>query len=388
MKRSERNWVTVFLLCSMAFLSAVFAVQGTLLSTMIERFQLDTGNQGMANFMTFLGGILALLCTFMMLGKQKKRTLLKVALLICVSGLLIMTVSPTYLVYVMGWFIVGFGLGMMDALLSACMADLYEGKMAVIMMCMLHTSNGLASVLSPMLYTHLLSTVRDWKMVYLVIALMGLGILLCALGIGRCLRIADPESLSDQAMAPKQILPTLYRSRLLWLTAAIFFHGIFLSGLNTWVNRYADTLQGGDFIPAQSCVFIGLMLSRLLMPFLPVKQEKYVVASGLLGSAFLAAGLIGESGVVLRICAGLSSLMFGAMIPCVITLCCNRQRENTLLATTGIMLALYLGQGVSSPLIAALEGAWSLKAGMGLCAVCMVLGSLCCVMDQVKRSPK
>ena len=76
----------------------------------------------------------------------------------------------------------------------------------------------------------------------------------------------------------------------LWLAAALFFHGFFLSGLNTWINRYADTL-GGAAIPAQSCVFLGLMISRCLMPFLPIKPEKYVQAGGLLGCLALGIGL-------------------------------------------------------------------------------------------------
>jgi len=128
-------------------------------------------------------------------------------------------------------------------------------------------------------------------------------------------------------------------------------------------------------------VFLGLMLSRLLMPFLPIRAEKYVVTGGFLGGAALCVGLLFPGGWGLRVMLVISSLFFGALIPCVITLGCERQKSNTLLATTGIMLALYLGQGVSSPMIAALEAAFSLRAGMLLCAASMALCSLCCLLD-------
>ena len=386
MSNTERTLITVFLLLCMVFLSSVFAVQGSLLSTMIDHFQLDAARQGTANTMAFAGGIVALVSAFALQGRWKKRTLLKAAVLTCAAGLVLMWLAPNYGLYVVAWFITGFGLGLMDTLLSACMADLYSGKQAVMMMCILHTAYGLSSVFSPMVYAWLLSASVPWKRIYLLIATVGAIIVLCALVIRRVRRMEDPEQLAQQTISLRSILPALHKGRLLWLVAAIFFHGIFLSGLNTWINRYADTLPGSIAIPAQSCVFLGLMLSRLLMPFLPIKAEKYVVAGGLLGGIALSVGLLVPNGWVLRVMLIVSSLLFGALIPCVLTLGCERQKANTLLATTGIMLMLYLGQAVSSPLIAMLESLVHLRAGMFLCAACMVVCSLCCAVDGRKES--
>ncbi len=381
MKKTERQLITAFLLLYMAFLSAIFAVQGSLLTSMIDNFHLDPSRQGLANSMAFLGGILALAGAFSLQGRWKKRTLLKIAVVICAAGLMVMWAAKSYALYVAGWFIAGFGLGLMDTLLSACMADLYTGRMAVIMMCMLHTAYGLSSVLSPMGYAAMLNSGMLWQRIYLVIAMAGLLILLGAFIVKKAGNITDREVLSAKALSPKEILPALHKGGLIWLTVAIFFHGIFLSGLNTWANRYADGLGGNISLPAQSCVFFGVMVSRMLMPFLPVKPGKYVAVSGFVSGALLLLGLFTMNGWLLRLMLIASCLIGGAMIPCVITLGCDRQRENTLLATTGIMLALYLGQGLSSPLIAALEGLMSLKAGMALCAVCMAVCSLCCCKD-------
>lgn len=388
MKRMEKTWITAFLLLCMVFLSAVFAVQGSLLSTMIEQFQLDPARQGTANTMAFAGGIIALVSAFALQGRWKKRTLLKGAVLLCAAGLVLMWIAPSYGLYVTAWFVTGFGLGLMDTLLSACMADLYSGKLAVLMMCILHMAFGLSSVLSPMGYAALLSGGTPWKSIYLVIAAVGVLIILSALVIKKTQGIVDREAIAQQQMDLKRILPALREGGLLWLTAAIFFHGIFLSGLNTWINRYADGLGVAIAFPAQSCVFLGLMLSRLLIPFLPIKTNRYVIAGGLLGGIALVIGLLFSDGWALRGMLILSSLMFGALIPCVLTLGCERQKSNTLLATTGIMLALYLGQAVSSPLIAALEAAIHLRAGMFLCAMCMVLCSLCCAIDTVGNKRK
>ncbi len=382
MKKTDRALITVFLLLCMVFLSAVFAVQGSLLTAMIDAYRLEPARQGLANTMAFAGGVLALVCAFLMQGRQRKRTLLKIAVTICAAGLVLMWIAPGYGLYTAAWFLTGFGLGLMDTLLSACMADLYTGRQAVTMMCILHTAYGLSSVFSPMGYAGLLGAGTPWKAVYLIIAAAGLLILLGAFVVKKGLGIADHESLAPgSAGSIARVVPALKEGRLLWLVAAIFFHGIFLSGLNTWINRYADSLDGSIAVPAQSCVFLGLMLSRLAMPFLPLKPEKYVAAGGLLGGIVLCIGLLIPNGWVLRIALIVSSLLFGALIPCVLTIGCGRQPQNTLLATTGIMLALYLGQAVSAPAIAALEAAMGLRAGMLLCALCMALCSLCCAAD-------
>ena len=381
MKKSERVWITAYLLICMFFLSAVFAVQGSLLSTMIEQFHLSAASQGTANTMAFTGGIAALVCAFAMQGRWQKRTLLRISVLICALGLALMWLAPGYGLYTAAWFIAGFGLGLMDTLLSACMADLYTGRMAVMMMCFLHTSYGLSSVLSPMGYSALLSAGTAWKVIYLLLGAAGIMIILCALLIRKAGGMVDREPTARTRPDLRGILPALKQGKLLWLIAALFFHGIFLSGLNTWSNRFADTVNAAITLPAQSCVFLGVMLSRMLMPFLPIRAEKYVAVSGFAAGAALVVGLLIPNGWVLRVMLIISSLLFGALIPCLITLGCERQREKTLLVTTGIMLALYLGQAVSAPMIAALEAAFGLRWGIGLCAVSMVLCSLCCVAD-------
>lgn len=381
MKRSERAWVTAFLLLCMAFLSAVFAVQGSLLSAMIDHYQLNAASQGAANTLAFAGGITALASAFALQGRWQKRTLVRAAVLLCAAGLLLLWLAPNYSVYAAAWFVAGFGLGLMDTLLSACMADLYTGRQAVRMMCILHTVYGLSSVFSPMGYAAMLAGGMAWKRIYLVIAAAGVMIVAGALIVRRWNGMAERAAAGAQRVSLGRILPDLRKGGLLWLTAAMLFHGVFLSGLNTWINRYADGLAGSIAIPAQSCVFLGLMLSRLLMPFLPIDSKKYVAAGGMAGALALCAGLLMPNGWALRALLMLSSLLFGALIPCMLTIGCERNKANTLLATTGMMLALYLGQALSSPVIAALESAVSLRAGMMLCAAAMAACSLCCAAD-------
>ena len=382
----NRRWVAAFLLLSMCFLSAIFAVQGALLSAMIDAFALTSASQGAANASAFAGGICALTLAFLLQGRWKKRALLKAAMALCSVGLASLCFAPTYGAFTAIWFPLGFGLGLMDALLSACMADLYTGDEATRMMCLLHTAFGLSSVLSPMGFAALLAGGMPWKRVYLLIAACGAALILGAAALRRALSIPDPEVLRRERFSLKQTAADMSGSGLTPLCVGLFFHGIFLSGLNTWINRYAELLPGGVAVPAQSCLFLGIMLSRLLFPFLSIDVSRYVKAGGLLGCAALAIGLFAGGGVALRVALVFVGLAIGAMIPCVLTLGCGQMRGNTLLASTALNLALYLGQAVSSPTIAALEARFGLRVGICLCAVCMAACSLSCALGRGPRA--
>ena len=386
MSAIHRRLIAMFLLMSIAFLSAIFALQGALLDAIIDGFSLKATSQGLANATAFAGGIVALLAAFFLQGRRRKRALLKASIGLCAAALALLWLAPGYGIFCAVWFVEGFGLAMMDTLLSACMADLYTGRRATDMLCVLHTFFGVASVLSPIGYQALLEAGMPWKRVYLVVALCGAALLAAAVILKALWHIPDGEVLHSRTATPRDILGGIRQGKLAILVAAMLFHGIFLSGLNTWINRYSDLLGGHFSIPAQSCLFFGIMLCRLLMPLMPIRAGQYVRFGGILGAAVLAVGLCMPHGLGLRACLILSGLLAGALIPCILSLGCERLRKNTLLVTTAMMLALYAGQAVSSPLIAALESAFGLRAGIALCAVCMALCSGLCVADAARLS--
>ena len=385
MSNANRRMVALFLLSCMAFMSAIFAVQGALLNAMIDGYALTASRQGMANAAAFAGGIAALVTAFFLQGRRRKRGLLKASVALCAVMLALLCWAPNYALFCAVWLVTGFGLAMMDTLLSACMADLYSGESATRMLCVLHTVFGLASVLTPMLFQAMLAGGMPWKRVYLAIAAAGAALLAVAFAVRALWRIPDGEALNPRPVSLRDIAGGIRAGRLVALVAAMLFHGIFLSGLNTWINRYAETLSGSFVVPAQSCLFLGIMLSRLLLPLLPVGSGRYVRVAGVLGAVALAVGLCLESSLGLRAALVLSGLLAGALIPAILSLGCERLRERTLLATTAMMLALYTGQAVSSPIIAGLEAALGLRAGIALCAVCMALCSGCCIADTASR---
>ena len=381
MGSGKNRTLAIFLLLSMAFLSGIFALQGALLSAMIEAFDLRASAQGLPNAAAFAGGVAALAIAFAASRKMKKWPMLVGSIALCVLALAGLKAAPGFAAFVAVWCVLGLGMGWMDTLLSACMAELYQGKWAERMMCLLHTAYGVASMAAPALYVRLMDGGMEWKDLYLVAAAFGGGLLILAALTMRLWRGRSAAAKPQDGR--RENLWTLIREgKLLWMMAAMFFHGIFLSGLNTWINRFSETVSHPFAgLPAMSFLFFGVMVSRLVVPYLPVKTKTYVKTAGFLACACLTAGVAIGEGLALGVCLALSGLLFGSLLPCMLTLACGRLTEHTLTATTALMLSYYLGEAAASPILGAMESAFSLGAGMILCAALMAGASLCCALD-------
>lgn len=158
MKKSRRNCLTITLLMGMMFLAAIFTLQGALLTSLIAHYSVPDSVQGFASSAASIGGVAALVSSFFLIGKLSKLLLLRLAVAACAVFLALLKISPTFAVFVAMWPALGIGMGYLDMLVSSCMADLYEGRAATRMMCILHTSYGIVSSIVPVVYGHLLTS--------------------------------------------------------------------------------------------------------------------------------------------------------------------------------------------------------------------------------------
>jgi len=366
-------------------LSSIFSLQGYLLDDVIACYSLSDSAKGLAAAVAMVCGVGALLLSFFLIGRVRKFTLLKAAFLLCSLALIALCLKPSFAVFVLLWGAIGLGLGFVDTLLSACMSDLYHGeeKKATRMMCMLHMTYGLASMAAPLLFGLLISRGAAWYMMYSVAGGFGLLLLIftfIAARKGGEDGLGGPAASGDADLSFGRILKTVTAGPLPFFILAMFFHGYFLSGLNTWITRYVgDTLGSPLRDISLTFLFAGVMLSRFLFPFTGLKPEKYIRVSCILSAALMLAAVLTGSAWAAVILTALSGLAFGATIPCMLNLACESVQGNTMLATTPMMLALYLGQAVSPPVIGALESAAGLRWGMLSCCVIMLVTAVCCI---------
>lgn len=380
MKKSQRYCLTATLLMGMMFLAAVFTLQGALLTSQITHYAVAEPLQGFASSAAAAGGVAALVSSFFLIGHLSKLLLLRLAVAACAVCLALLKTAPSYAVFVAMWLALGVGMGYLDMLVSSCMADLYEGRAATRMMCILHTSYGVVSSTVPMLYGWLVSSGTVWNDVYLYVSAVGAALLLLFMLAIRYARAGlRVEPTAEKRMSLREMGRILSRGMLPALVCAMFCQGIYLGGLNTWIDRYVTVTLGSELGSLSlSLMFFGVMISRLSLAFLPIPPMTYIRWSGAAAGLFLLAALPLRSGAVM--CAGVfaSGVCFGAFIPCTLNVGCAATPESSMFATTAMMLAVYLGQAVAPPIIGALGAAFSLHAGMAFCVAFTLLASVFC----------
>ena len=374
------------LLACMIFMSSIFAALGSLMDPVTEKFGITGSAQGLPGTVSALGGIFVFVILLFLIGRIRKTVLLTAGIAFCVIPLLLLGTAKSYPVYILLWTVIGFGLGFMDALLSSCMADLYTGKTGTRMMCILHSFYGVTSMLAPLLFSYLLNGGMTFGRVYQLVACFGTAVAVALVAVSRGSEQTQTD-LEEKELSLKEMRSMLTSSPLLLFTFGMAVHGFFLAGLNNWANRLTEEMTAGTLPEVllqfrdgvgQFSVFLGVMLSRLLFSFTGIPVRGYLKWGGVAAAFLLAAGLIFGNPVILCCCLILTGLCFGALIPCMLDTACAGARGNTMLATTVMMLALYLGEGISPTVLGWFEGPGpGLVWGFVLCAVFMLLTALC-----------
>ncbi|MBQ4563010.1 MAG: MFS transporter [Lachnospiraceae bacterium] len=395
MTTQKRRRLTAALIGGMMFLACTFALHGSMLTYVIEHYQLTDSLQGSPSAAGSAGGFIALISILLWGGKIPKMTLLKWSVGVCALFLCLLPMGSEFTLFVICWGIIGIGLGYMDALLSSCMADLYQGSAVKKMMCILHLTYGIGYMASPIIYSRLtLSFIENaiqWNMLYPCVGLFGLFLLLYILFAARSEKNKESAGVTAENTFSLKRFSALLRVQnglLVKMIAAMLFHGIFQSGMSTWINHYVEKTLGAEFgVIALSCLFFGVMLSRLIMSFLKISPERYVGIGGFAAFGVILAALLWGNAAVVCIACGVSGLIFGAMFPCILAVISNVAPGSTLLVTTLLMLSFYLGQVIGPAMVGALESAYDLHVGIGVCSGFIALTSLCCLgKNCVKRT--
>lgn len=383
MTKSKRSQLTVAIFAAMVFLSFVNLMSGTLLSHIIDYYGLKEASQGYFSSALSIGGVVALISSFVVMGRVAKTTLLKLAVGVCTAALIILRFSNGYGLFVLTCMIMGMSTGYIDTLLSACISNLYQGKKATQMMNLLHTIFSISAVTVPMIYTSLLAGFEavqlPWNTSYLVVALLGFFVLIILIYSTRDLKESKDNSvaIAGEKLSKRLLQDKMKAGILPGLIVAMIFHNLFFSGITTWINRYiVHTLGGNIGNMALSFLWLGIMVSRIVVPMLKVGAKRYLCFAGFLTGGVLLLALPFENAVLMCIATAIAGILVGAMIPCAINIGCEASMENTMLATTSLSLAMNLGSVISAPLIGELESLFGLHTAMGINAMFIVICSV------------
>lgn len=385
MTGSRQKWAyTVAILASMVFLAMAHQMRPSQLSAVIDYYSLSDSQQGMPAAFATMGSIGAMFLAIGLTGRVRKPVMLVISIAVSLLLALPQYFCPPLALFLALNFAYGIALGMIDTLVSACMAEVHTGKRSALMLSLLHASYGLGGITAPMLYGRLLASGASWNRLFLVLILIGAALLAYIAPVS--LRQAKLTPASDSQRAARfsvSGIRTFFADPILSsFTGLMFCFGVSFGGMTTWMVRFVDVTYStaiGDTV--LSLVFLGILIGRIVTPFLPVSEKAFLKFAGAGYFLLMSAALLIGSAEATAVLACIACILAGPIIPYAMSIACGRMLENTLLVSTILNLSMYIGQTLASPIMGGIEGFAGLEAAMAFshvfglgCAIFAVVG--------------
>ncbi len=378
MERKKMMYALCVFLCLILF--ALFSTsQGVLLTPIVGHYGLTESQQGVPNAALNIGCAAALLTSLFMMGRAAKPKMMLTAMAATVILIVPLSLKPAFLLLTALYFLIGIAVGYIDTLASSAMADLFHGKAAARMMGALHAMFGIGGMISPVVMGAMMSGGLPWNKVYLVIS--GIGVLFClyVMPVGRGWVRDDAGARTESLRLSGDMLKRFFLNReQALILLSVLLYAYYLGGVTVWTDRFIDielhNAQLGAI--ALSLFWLGMTACRLLAPYVKISPVRYIQATGVLSAVILAAGVLSGNAYVMCGCAVLTAVLAGAVIPMILHVSCDRFAENTMLATTAVLLCVYAGQALGPAVIGQMEAGLSIGAGLLTCAASIGLSGL------------
>lgn len=365
-------------LCLILF--ALFSTsQGVLLTPLVEHYGLTESQQGLPNASVNIGCALALLTSLFVMGRMEKPKMMVLAIAATVIFILPLSLKPSFAILIALYLLVGIAVGYIDTLASSAMADLFKGRMAARMMGVLHSMFGISGIIAPLAAGAVMKAGVAWNHVYLLIA--GTGVLMClyVLPVGRGWIREDKGGKTGSLKLSREMLARFFGSReQVLILVTVLLYAFYFGGVTVWTERFIDKGMGNPAISAAalSAFWLAVTACRIGAPMLKTTPVRYIQISAVASAVIMAVGLTTNNAYLASGAIVLTGLLAGAVIPMILHLSCERFTENTLLATTAVLLCVYAGQALGPAVIGKMEAVWSIKSGMMICAAASLLSGL------------
>ena len=364
----RQKWAyTAAILVSMVFLAMAHQMRPSQLSAVIGYYGLSASQQGMPAAFATMGSICAMFLAIALTGRVRKPVMLVASIAASLLLMLPQYFCPPPAPFLALNFAYGIALGMIDTLVSACMAEVHTGKRSALMLSLLHASYGLGGITAPVLYGRLLASGTPWNRLFLVLILIGLALLMyiAPVSLGQA-RLTAASANDRAARFSISGARSFFADPILSaFTGLMFCFGMSFGGMTTWMVRFVDVTYSttmGDTV--LSLVFLGILVGRVVTPFMPVSEKAFLKIAGAGYFLLMSAALLIGSAEATAIFACLACILAGPIVPYAMSIACCRMLENTLLVSTILNLSMYIGQTLASPIMGGIESFAGLEVAM------------------------
>ena len=359
-------------------ISAGNAMQGSLLSELIDFYRLKSAGQGSIGSFQSIGSILGIFLPFILTRYVKKPNLLLAMLLLEAGSMLLIGLHPVYLIFVLLYIVFGVMKGISDSVMASSLSDLHSGATLAKYLGVQQGAFGIGGLVMPLLIGHLLQGGTAWYSIYLLTA--GIVAVFCVVYFA-LFRASAPHLPQFSAPAPFE-WRTLFsifsdnRDRLLLI--GMFTCSISQIGYYLWVGRFVQIQLGNPLLgqTALAMFWVGTAVSRIVVPQLKLPPMAAIFWGNLLAAAAIVAGVLSMSPMAVVVCSFLSALFNGYVFTFQVYISCSWHKKLSLMASTFSFLVFYIGQIISPPLVGLVNDTLGLTVGMMIAPLFAVVGAV------------
>jgi len=387
----KRNYFMVLLVMLIFFvISFLTNILGPIIPDIIKGFSLSKTLAGFLPFAFFVAyGIMSIPSGMLVERYQEKKVIVS-AFVLAFAGALLFAALPTFPVAMISLFLIGTGMAMLQVAINPLLRVSGGEENFAFFSVAAQLVFGLASYLSPMLYSHLVgelgkaessSTLAEalrpvvpadlsWVSLYWVFALIAILMVV----INGLLKFPKIERKDDEKAGAWSTHRELFRKPMIWL----FFIGIFCyvgteQGVANWMSQFLKEYHGVDpeTIGARAVgnfwlfMTIGCVLGLLLLKIWD--SRKILVGASLTSMAALAVALLGPKDVAL-IAFPAIGFFISVMWSIIVSLALNSIASHHG-SFSGILCTGIAGGAVIPLIVGALADIFSLRVGIMFCFI-------------------
>ena len=377
-KKHLTGFYTAMLLLSVFTLAYGSATQGFFLSNFIERYNLKASSQGLPMMLQNAFSVAAIIWMMFLTGRIKKHIATLTALLFSCISMLGLSLIPPFAMMFLLYGLFGISMGVQDTAGNALMVDLHPESS--VRLNDMHFLYGVGNVTAPLVFQFLVSRGVVWNHVFLFVfavqaVLSFVYVMVVKSGAPQSRKQEETE---DSRMNIKRIVIFLKSDGNIFLFLAMFSYCAHQIGVAAWIRRFFEVEMGSEILgtAALSAFWVGIALSRILLPRLGIKPQNQLAYGSSLAAAAMLTGVLFGNPVLMVICMAVTGFAGGNTIPNATYLSCERLKSDTLIATTILFIGMYIGGSIVSPVVGSVSARFSLGIGIFVPVIAVLLNTL------------
>lgn len=335
MRKKQNFGIISVIFIIMAAIAVVDNTKGIFIPAFKESFNANNTSMGVMLSVCSLGYIIFTYIGGILCEKIGQRNVMLLGLSIIVGSTLLIGVSNTYIVLLLGMFFMNMGIAFGSIAINTLIPTLFVAMQAI-MMNIAHCSYGFGSTVGQFTIGKVLDTGIGWRSVFYGIAIMFIIVIIIFLTV----KIPNVEKIQEKKEEKLNTL-SVFKEKYMYIYVLALGTYVFAEmGMSNWIVNFLmesysfSSSSGATFL---STFFLLLTIGRLLGGFIAEKfgYLQSVIASMCIAITLLLIALIVGNKALILICV--TGLFFAITYPTIVTTISKVFRENTSYVT-GVIL--------------------------------------------------